>query len=283
MTTVIDGKLVATTIKSKIKEEIAQYIEKDIRRPGLAVIIIGEDPASKVYVKNKIKACHETLIDSHEYILEDTSTLDEILEVVNFLNKDEDIDGILVQLPLPNKSFEEKIINAISPEKDVDGFHPINVGNLSLGNSTIKPCTPFGVMTLLETYGIELKGKKAVVIGRSNIVGKPMFNLLLQKDATVTVCHSKTENLESIVKEADIVIAAIGKAHFIKDTWIKEGAVVVDVGMNYLNDKLVGDVDFKEVSKKASFITPVPGGVGPMTIAMLLLNTLNCFKKRFKL
>ena len=249
------------------------------RKPGLAVILVGEDPASRVYVTSKRKDCEECGMGSLEYALPEDTTEETLLGLVNELNNREDVNGILVQLPLPKHINEDSIINAISPEKDVDAFHPQNVGRIMLGGAKFLPCTPAGVMELLDAYGIDPAGKDCVVIGRSNIVGKPMALLLLARNATVTVCHSKTQNLAEKVRNADIVVAAVGRANFVTADMVKEGAVVIDVGINRLeNGKLCGDVEFEGVSQKASFITPVPGGVGPMTRAVLMKNTLATIK-----
>ncbi|MDO8519303.1 MAG: bifunctional methylenetetrahydrofolate dehydrogenase/methenyltetrahydrofolate cyclohydrolase FolD, partial [Deltaproteobacteria bacterium] len=246
--------------------------------PGLATVLVGGDPASQVYVKNKNSACEEAgMVSFHQKFPESISE-GELIAHVQKLNDNPKVHGILVQLPLPKQIDSSKILNLVSPEKDVDGFHPVNMGRLVAGQPGLRPCTPFGVMKLIESTGIPIAGKNAVVIGRSNIVGKPVALLLLAANATVTVCHSQTKNLEKIVSEADIVVAAIGKPEFVKGSWIKKGAVVIDVGINRVNGKLIGDVEFAEASRRASHITPVPGGVGPMTIAMLLANTLQAAK-----
>ncbi len=276
----LNGRKLSKKIKLEIAKEVAVLLDYGNRAPNLAVVIVGEDPASKIYVKNKIKACHKTGMISSEYILKETTTQEELEVVIDFLNNDEETDAILVQLPLPSGINEKEIISRISPLKDVDGFHPINVGKLFLGEDTIESCTPKGIIRFFDEYRIDIKGKRAIIVGRSNIVGKPIAHLLLQRDATVTIAHSKTENLSELIKESDIVIAAIGKPKFIKGDWIKKGAVVIDVGINYEDGKLVGDVDFEEASKVASYITPVPKGVGPMTIAMLLENTLELYKNK---
>lgn len=249
--------------------------------PGLAVVIVGQDPASRVYVNNKKKACLELGMYSEEYALSEETTQEELLRLVQKLNAKEDIHGILVQLPLPKHLDEKTVINNIDPKKDVDAFHPVNVGKIMIGDYDYLPCTPAGIMELLKDTGIDLTGKECVVIGRSNIVGKPMAMLLLHQNATVTICHSKTRNLKEIVKRADVVVAAVGRANFVTADMVKEGAVVIDVGMNRLeNGKLCGDVNFDEVSKIAGFITPVPGGVGPMTITTLMKNTLTAAQKQ---
>ncbi|MBR6557945.1 MAG: bifunctional methylenetetrahydrofolate dehydrogenase/methenyltetrahydrofolate cyclohydrolase FolD [Clostridia bacterium] len=279
MAKIIDGKLVSTEERKKIACEVDK-LKKDGYTPGLAVIIVGEDPASKVYVRNKSKACDEVGMYSEVYALPENTTEDELLDLVHRLNTDDKINGILVQLPLPKHLSDEKIIAEISPEKDVDAFHTINVGKIMLGDYDFLPCTPAGVMVLLEHYGINVSGKECVVVGRSNIVGKPQAMLLLHANGTVTVCHSRTKDLAEVTRRADILVVAIGKADFITGDMVKEGAVVIDVGMNRREDgKLTGDVDFETVEPKASYITPVPGGVGPMTITMLMKNTLTAAKR----
>ncbi len=277
---IIDGKEVSARVRAELKAEIEVLKQKHGLTPGLAVVLVGENPASKVYVRNKTRACEETGIRSFQHTLPESLSEGELLTLINELNGSKDVHGILVQLPLPKQINEEKVLEAISPQKDVDGFHPYNMGRLMIGSPLLQPCTPFGVMRLLESTGADLSGKEAVIIGRSNIVGKPMAMMLLRKNATVTICHSRTKDLPEKVRGADIVIAAMGKAQFVKGDWIKEGAIVIDVGINRAPDgKLVGDVDFEGASRKASFITPVPGGVGPMTIAMLLKNTVEAAKK----
>lgn len=277
---IINGKEIAAEVRRELKAEIAALREKTGITPGLTVVLVGENPASQVYVRNKVKACEEVGIKSVQHTLPATITQAELLKLIDGLNKAKDVHGILIQLPLPKQINEEKVLEAISPDKDVDCFHPYNVGRLMIGNPVLQPCTPFGVMRLLDSTGVDLSGKEAVVVGRSNIVGKPMAMMLLKRSATVTICHSRTKHLAEKVKGADIVIAAIGKAQFIKGDWIKPGAIVIDVGMNRsLEGKLVGDVDFEAASERASFITPVPGGVGPMTIAMLLRNTVEAAKQ----
>ncbi len=274
MSQIIDGKAVSAKVREGLKGKAAELTAKGVK-PGLAVVLAGDDPASAVYVRNKEKAANELGFYSKMIKLPSDVSEEELLNIVRELNNDEAIHGILVQLPLPKGLDEKKVIAEISPEKDVDAFHVQNVGKIMLGEYDFLPCTPAGVMELLKEYGIQTRGKNAVVIGRSNIVGKPMAMLLMHADATVTICHSKTENLADITRHADILIAAIGKAKFITGDMVKEGAVVIDVGMNRdENNKLCGDVDFDSVSEKASFITPVPGGVGPMTIAMLMKNTV---------
>ncbi len=271
--TLLDGKLTAAKVKSNIAAQIENDKKAGLRAPGLAVILVGENPASQVYVKNKIKDCGETGIESKPFILPETTSENELIEIIKRLNDDESVDGILVQLPLPKGIDERRVIETISPQKDVDAFHPSNVGRITLGLDGFAPCTPAGVMRLLEEYNIDIAGKNCVVVGRSNIVGKPMALLLLAKNGTVTVCHSKTPDLATFTKSADILVVAVGRAKMITGDMIKDGAVVVDVGMNRVDGKLCGDVDFDGCKEKASFITPVPGGVGPMTRAMLLENT----------
>ena len=274
---IINGKAIAAGLRAELKAKTQQLAQTG-KRPGLAVIIVGDDPASRVYVNNKKKACAEIGFYSEEYALPGNTTTEQLLLLINELNARSDINGILCQLPLPKGIDEKAVLLAISPEKDVDAFHPENVGHIMIGDYALLPCTPAGVMYLLQQAGVELTGKRAVVIGRSNIVGKPMALLLLQQNATVTVCHSRTQNLPQTVQEADVVVAAIGKPKFITKNYIKPGAVVIDVGMNRdENGKLCGDVDFESVAPVCSAITPVPGGVGPMTIAMLMQNTLTAF------
>ena len=279
MSKIIDGKLVSAAVKKKVADGVAELRLKGVS-VGLAVILVGEDPASKIYVANKKKACEDLGIISQEYLLPANTTQEELLALVETLNNEDSINGILCQLPLPKHLDEKTVINAIDPKKDVDAFHPSNVGKIMIGDYDFVPCTPAGVMELLKYYNIEAEGKTCVVIGRSNIVGKPMSMLLLHKNGTVTTCHSRTKNLTEVCKEADILVAAVGKAKFVTADMVKDGAVVVDVGMNRFDGKLCGDVDFDAVSEKASFITPVPGGVGPMTIAMLMQNTLTAAKKQ---
>ena len=279
MSKIIDGKAVSQSVKDRIKEQAAQLKEKYGVTAGLAVIIVGDDPASRIYVNNKKKACEYVGFDSYEYALPKETTESELLELVNKLNNDDRIDGILCQLPLPKHIDENVIINNIAPNKDVDAFHPVNVGKIMIGDYSFLPCTPAGVMELIASTGVDVKGKECVVVGRSNIVGKPMSMLLLHKSGTVTICHSKTKDLKAECKRADILVAAVGVPNLIKGDMIKEGAVVIDVGMNRLdNGKLCGDIEFETASKVAGYITPVPGGVGPMTIAMLMQNTLTAAK-----
>ncbi len=274
--TIIDGKAVAASMRQVAAGRAADFTSKFGRAPGLAVVIVGDDPASRVYVNNKKKACAECGIYSEEHALPASTTEEQLLQLVKSLNDDANIDGILVQLPIPDHIDEDKVIEAINPAKDVDGFHPINVGNLVVGKPALRPCTPAGIMELIKRTGVELKGKHAVVVGRSNIVGKPVALMLLAEHATVTICHSRTKALPSVCREADVLVAAVGKPEMIKGDWVKPGAVVIDVGVNRLADKkLVGDVAFNEAAAVASAITPVPGGVGPMTIAMLMNNCVD--------
>lgn len=277
---IIDGKKISESLRLLIAESVKNRKE-GTRAPGLAVIIVGDNPASRIYVNNKKKACESCGFFSVEYALDENADEKELLELIEKLNNDDNIDGILCQLPLPKQIDENKVIDAICPEKDVDGFSPVNTGNLLSGKPCFAPCTPAGVVEMLKYEGIEIAGKHCVIVGRSNIVGKPAALLMLQENATVTVCHSRTKNLAEEVSRADIVIAAIGKASFITADMIKEGAVVVDVGINRLeNGKVTGDVDFEAVKEKASYITPVPGGVGPMTITMLMKNTLESYNRK---
>lgn len=275
---IIDGKAVSAAVRERITNEVAS-LRKNGKETGLAVIIVGNDPASKVYVNNKKKGCAEVGINSYEYALPEETTTEELLTLINKLNGDERVDGILCQLPLPKHIDEKTVINSIAPKKDVDAFHPVNTGHIMIGDYSFLPCTPAGIIEMLKFYNIEICGKECVVIGRSNIVGKPMAMLLLQNSGTVTVCHSKTQNLAEVCRRADILVAAVGKANFVTADMVKDGAVVIDVGMNRnAEGKLCGDVDFERVKDKCSFITPVPGGVGPMTITMLLNNTLTASK-----
>lgn len=275
---IIDGKAVSKKVKEDVKAECEQLKVKGVT-PGLAVIIVGDDPASQVYVHNKEVACEACGFYSVKYALPAETTQEELNALIDKLNKDDKINGILCQLPLPSHLDDKEVINRIDPLKDVDAFHPVNVGAIMIGDYNYLPCTPAGVMELIHSTGVDVSGKKAVVMGRSNIVGKPMAMLLLHENATVEITHSRTQNLADITKEADILVAAIGKAKFVKADMVKDGAVVIDVGMNRdENGKLCGDVDFDDVKDKCSFITPVPGGVGPMTIAMLMKNTLTAAK-----
>lgn len=281
MAKIIDGKEVSAQVKEQVKEEAAQLKAATGLQVGLAVVIVGNNPASRVYVNNKKKACEAVGFQSFEYALDEDTTQEELLELVEVLNENPQVNGILVQLPLPKQIDEKVIINAISPDKDVDAFHPSNVGRIMIGSYAFLPCTPAGVMELIASTGVSVSGKNCVVIGRSNIVGKPMAMLLLHQNGTVTICHSRTQNLKEICARADILVAAVGKANFVTADMVKEGAVVIDVGMNRLdNGKLCGDVDFAAVEPKAGYITPVPGGVGPMTIAMLMRNTLTAAKQQ---
>ena len=278
MAKIIDGKAVSASVKEAVAKEAAALKEKGIL-VGLAVVIVGNDPASRVYVNNKKKACAACGIESYEYALPEETTEEELLALVEKLNGDPAVNGILVQLPLPRQIDGHRIIEAISPKKDVDAFHAVNVGKIMIGDFDFLPCTPSGCMDLIDSTGVPVEGKRCVVIGRSNIVGKPMAMLLLHRNGTVTICHSKTKNLKEICREADILVAAVGRPNFVTADMVKEGAVVIDVGMNRLeNGKLCGDVDFEGVSKVAGWITPVPGGVGPMTIATLMRNTLTAAK-----
>ncbi len=282
MYNIIDGKKISAEVKEEARQRVLALNEKGIS-VGLAVVLVGDNPASKVYVNNKKKACEATGIKSFEYLLPEDTKKEELLSLIKKLNADDEVDGILVQLPLPRHLDEKEVINAISPSKDVDAFHPINVGKIMIGDYTFAPCTPAGIMELIERSGIEVEGKNCVVIGRSNIVGKPMSMLLLHKNATVTICHSRTKNLSEVTSSADILVAAVGKAKFVTADMVRDGAVVIDVGINRLqNGKLCGDVDFDAVAPKCSYITPVPGGVGPMTIAILMQNTVRSAESKLK-
>ncbi|MBN2297419.1 MAG: bifunctional methylenetetrahydrofolate dehydrogenase/methenyltetrahydrofolate cyclohydrolase FolD [Deltaproteobacteria bacterium] len=271
---IIDGKVLAEKKREDISRRAKAFADKYGRSPGLAVVLVGEDQASAVYVRNKKRACIQTGITSFDYHLDENTTQKEILALIDELNARDDVDGILVQLPLPSQLIEEEILVRIDPSKDVDGFHPYNLGRLLMGEPSLVPCTPTGIMYMLDEYGVDIDGKDAVIIGRSNIVGKPMAILLMMRHATITICHSHTKDLPARVKSADIVVAATGRPHMIKGGWIKDGAVVIDVGISRTESGLVGDVDFDEAINHASLITPVPGGVGPMTITMLLENTI---------
>lgn len=276
---IIDGKDIAAKTRLRIKEETAKLVDITGITPGLAVILVGDDPASAVYVRNKTRDCLEVGFKSYEHILPASTSQQELLDLVNDLNNDPSVHGILCQLPLPKHLNEQDIIHAIDPKKDVDAFHPVNVGKIMIGSYDFLPCTPAGVMELIHSTGISVGGKKCVVIGRSNIVGKPMAMLLLHENGTVTICHSKTNDLKKETLQADILVAAVGKAKLIGADMVKDGAIVIDVGMNRdENGKLCGDVDFDSVKGKAGYITPVPGGVGPMTRAMLMQNTLTAYK-----
>ena len=279
MSNIIDGKLVSAAVKERVAHEVKILNQKGIS-VCLAVILVGSDPASQIYVANKKKACEQLGIISKEYLLPETTTQNELLALVTELNQDPSINGILCQLPLPKGLDEKVVIEAIDPNKDVDAFHPVNVGRIMIGDYDFLPCTPAGVMEMLNYYNIDVCGKECVVIGRSNIVGKPMGMLLLHKNGTVTIAHSRTKNLAEVTRKADILVAAVGKANFVTADMVKDGAVVIDVGMNRTDGKLCGDVDFEAVSGKASYITPVPGGVGPMTIATLMQNTLTAAKRQ---
>jgi len=280
MAKIIDGKVLSQKVKDQLKDKAVEFENKYGRKICLAVILVGENPASQVYVRNKIKSTEYVGMKSLSFYLPEDATESQVIETVDALAFDDSVDGILVQLPLPKHLDENKILKHIPADKDVDGFLPENVGKLMLGQETTIACTPFGVIKMLESENIDLVGKNAVVIGRSNIVGKPMALLLLQKNCTVTICHSKTANLKEVCANADILVAAIGRPQFVKSDIVKDGAVVIDVGINRTENGLVGDVDYEAVSKKASYITPVPGGVGPMTIAMLLENTYICANRR---
>ena len=279
MAIIIDGRQVAKTTRANLAKEIADFSQNTGIVPGLAAVLVGGDPASEIYVRNKRKACTEVGIYSEEHKLAEETTEEELLTLVESLNNDENIHGILVQLPLPKHINVTRVLRTVSPLKDVDGFHHSNVGLLVEGNPRFVPCTPLGIIVMLDAYDIPIEGKEAVVIGRSNIVGKPISLLLLHRHATVTTCHSRTQNIGEVISRADIIVAALGRAKFVTADMVKEGAAVIDVGINRTDEgKLVGDVDFENVQDKASFISPVPGGVGPMTIAMLLQNTFNSAK-----
>lgn len=276
--TLIDGKAVAQTTKDNVKTEVDALLSQGKRAPGLAVVLVGEDPASQVYVGHKRKSCDYVGFKSEAHTLADDTSEQALLDLITELNNSDTIDGVLVQLPLPSHINADKVIEHIAPEKDVDGFHPYNFGRLAQASPTLRPCTPYGVMKLLEAHEIDPKGKDAVILGKSNIVGRPMALELLMANATVTICHSKTQNLADKVRQADIVVAGVGIPNFAQGDWIKQGAVVIDVGINRLDDgKLCGDVDFDTCKAKSSYITPVPGGVGPMTVAMLMQNTLEAY------
>lgn len=282
MATIIDGKQLAKKIRANLRIECEELKKQGIN-PKLAVIMVGDNPASKVYVKNKSRVCNEVGIEYQEYLLPENATQKELLELIKRLNKDKKTNGILLQSPLPQHLNINEAFKTITYLKDVDGFTPASVGKLCIGEDTFISCTPYGVIKMFEEYNIDLKGKNVVILGRSNIVGKPLMQCCLQKDATVTVCHSKTKNLSEYTKKADVIISAIGKAKFLTEDMVKDGVVIIDVGINRQDDgKLVGDVDFENVSKKASYITPVPGGVGPMTIAMLMNNVIKATKEQQK-
>lgn len=280
--TILDGKAMAKAIRQDVARDVARLREVGLT-PGLAVVLVGDDPASHTYVRAKAKACREVGIHSEVLHLPADTTETALLDTVRRLNERDDIHGILVQLPLPAHIRPKAVIDTLRPDKDVDGFHPLNVGNLAIGDRCLVPCTPRGILEMVKRAGLEVAGKRAVVIGRSNIVGKPMAQLLLREDATVTVCHSKTPNLPDVAREADLLVVAIGRPAYVDDRFVKPGAVVIDVGINRLADgRLVGDVDFAKVQRVAGYLTPVPGGVGPMTIAMLLKNTVEAAAAQVK-
>ena len=280
MAVIIDGKELAKKIRANLKIECEELKKKNINSK-LAVIMVGEDPASKVYVRNKSRACEDVGIKYEEYLLDSKITQKELIELIEKLNNDKTINGILLQSPIPSNLDINEVFRTISPEKDVDGFNPVNVGKLVLNQDTFVSCTPYGIMKMFEEYNIDLTGKNVVILGRSNIVGKPLIHCCLNKNATVTSCHSKTQNIAQKAKEADVLISAIGKANFVTADMVKDGAVVIDVGINRLdNGKITGDVDFESVKEKASYITPVPGGVGPMTIAMLMNNVIKATRRQ---
>ena len=276
----LDGKQTAKDVRAHVREQAEQAIAQYGDPICLAVILVGEDPASKVYVNNKIKGCAEVGFESRKVVLPETASQDEVLTVIKELNADPKVNGILLQLPLPKGLDEQPLLAAIDPNKDVDGLHVVQRGRLFCGLPALLPCTPYGIMQLLKTYDIDPQGKRAVVIGRSNLVGKPLSIMLLNANATVTICHSRTVDLPAVAREADILVAAVGKANFVTADMVKDGAVVIDVGINRVDGKLVGDVDFEAVAPKCSYITPVPGGVGPMTVTMLLANTLEAYKQQ---
>lgn len=282
MAEILDGKAISQKIKEGLKKEVEELKQNGII-PKLAVIMVGDDPSSKIYVRNKSVSCNQIGVEYEEHLLSENTTMDELLRLIDKLNKDNSVHGILLQSPIPRGLDINEAFKSIDPKKDVDGFNPVNVGKLCLGQDSFVSCTPYGIIKLLEEYGIQIEGKDAVVVGRSNIVGKPMMQCLLNKNATVTICHSKTIKLERATKKADILVVAVGKPKFITADMVKEGAIVIDVGINRGEDgKICGDVDFEEVSKVASYITPVPGGVGPMTIAMLMNNIVKAAKQQFK-
>lgn len=281
---ILDGKKTSSQIKEEIKEELKGIKEKVGKVPGLAIVLVGENPASKIYVNSKIKGCAELGFESFAHYLPENVTEEELLNVIRELNNDEKVDGILVQLPLPKHIDEKKVVDTIAFSKDVDGFKPENMGLLFLGDkNSIKPCTPSGIVELFKRYELEVEGKDVVIIGRSNIVGKPMAGFFINEGATVTICNSKTKNIAEKLKEADIIVAAMGVAKFVKADMVKDGAIIIDVGINRTEEGLFGDVDFENVAPKCKWITPVPGGVGPMTVAMLFKNTLSAFKRNKKL
>ena len=274
---IIDGKALAKNVRENLKKDVEELKKKGIV-PRLAVILVGEDKASQIYVKNKSKACIEVGVEYEEILLDESTSMEKLLNIIDNLNNREDITGILLQSPIPKHLDINEAFRRISPNKDVDGFNPVSIGKLCLNQDTFVSCTPYGIMKMFEAYNVDLDGKDAVIIGRSNIVGKPMALSMLNKNATVTICHSKTKNLKEITKKADILVAAVGKKHFVTADMVKEGAVVIDVGINRTEDGLFGDVDFENVKEKTSLITPVPGGVGPMTVAMLINNVVKCAK-----
>ncbi|MBI4533014.1 MAG: bifunctional methylenetetrahydrofolate dehydrogenase/methenyltetrahydrofolate cyclohydrolase FolD [Candidatus Melainabacteria bacterium] len=285
---ILDGKAVAASVRGKLKATVDDVVSRGLRRPGLAVILVGDNPASQIYVRNKIEACRKTGIESHcqKFPVDVSQRL--VLESIRQLNKDTTIDGILVQLPLPEHLAADAILAELAPDKDVDGLHPLNMGLLLMGRLALRPCTPQGIMVLLEYYGIGLAGKRAVVIGRSNLVGKPIALMLMEKNATVTVCHSKSAGLEELARSADVLVVAVGRQSLVRGSWVKPGAAVVDVGIHRLETtqgdvEIVGDVHFQEVAQVASYITPVPGGIGPMTVAMLLSNTVRAYQEHIML
>ncbi|KGQ43747.1 methenyltetrahydrofolate cyclohydrolase [Gallibacterium anatis] len=281
---IISGTALAKSIKNDLHQKIQTLIDQGYRSPGLAVILVGENPASQIYVGNKRKSCLEVGIQSKSYNLSDTISEQKLLSLIDELNQDDTIDGILVQLPLPKHISSVKVIERISPSKDVDGFHPYNVGRLCQRIPTLRACTPYGIMKLLETTGVDLHGQHAVIVGASNIVGRPMAMELLLAGATVTVTHRFTKNLQELVAQADILIVAVGKPHLVPGEWVKPGAIVIDVGINRVADKkVVGDIGFEAAQQRAGFITPVPGGVGPMTVAMLMVNTLSAYKNHLNI
>lgn len=280
MAILIDGKELSKKIRSNLRIE-CEELNKNGIKSKLAVIMVGDDPASKVYVRNKSRACEDVGIEYEEYLLDSNISQKELIDLIEKLNQDKTVNGILLQSPIPSNLDINEAFRTISPEKDVDGFNPVNVGKLVLGQDTFVSCTPYGIMKMFEEYNIDLSGKNVVILGRSNIVGKPLIHCCLNKNATVTTCHSKTQNIKEIASKADILISAIGKAHFVTEDMVKENAVVIDVGINRLdNGKITGDVDFENVKEKASYITPVPGGVGPMTIAMLMNNVIKATKRQ---
>lgn len=280
MATIIDGKELAKKIRANLKIECEELKNKGIKSK-LAVIMVGDDPASKVYVRNKSRACEDVGIEYEEHLLDNKTTQKELIDLIKKLNEDETVNGILLQSPIPSNLDINEAFRTITPEKDVDGFNPVNVGKLVLNQDTFVSCTPYGIMKMFEEYNIDLTGKNVVILGRSNIVGKPLIHCCLNRNATVTTCHSKTQNIKEIASRADILISAIGKAHFVTEDMVKENAVVIDVGINRLdNGKIIGDVDYEKVEEKASYITPVPGGVGPMTIAMLMNNVIKATRRQ---